>query len=129
MDVFSGIKNVTQNSQNLDTITHQSNTKHTQVEQINKMSNIKEDNPQDVSNTDKSKLKKELEKITEELNQALNPLNTTLKFRFSDKIDELTVEVVDTKKNEVIRKFPSDEALRLMEKMREIVGILFDKKG
>ena len=127
MDVFSNIKNVSQKTQNLDNISQQSVIKQSQVEKINKMSN---EQSKDVNaQQDKQKLKQELQKITEELNKALNPLNTTLKFRFNDKIDELTVEVVDTKKDEVIRKFPSDEALRLMEKMREIVGLLFDKKG
>ncbi len=29
----------------------------------------------------------------------------------------------------LIRKIPSDEAMRLSEKMKEIVGMIFDKKG
>jgi len=33
------------------------------------------------------------------------------------------------KNNRVIREYPPKEALELMEKMREIVGLLFDKKG
>jgi len=129
MDVFSSIKNVTQKSQNLDSISNNNTVKQTQVERINKLSNEQSKNINDTESLDKQRLKDELRKITEELNKALNPLNTSLKFRFNDKIDELTVEVVDVKKDEVIRKFPNDEALRLMEKMREIVGLLFDKKG
>jgi flagellar protein FlaG len=78
---------------------------------------------------DKKELKKELQKVIEELNKTLNPLNTSLKFSFNDKIDFLSVKVVDTKTNETIREFPPKEALKLMEKMRELVGMLFDKKG
>ena len=37
--------------------------------------------------------------------------------------------VIDMKNNKVIREYPPKEALELMEKMREIVGLLFDKKG
>ncbi|AZV46191.1 flagellar biosynthesis protein FlaG [Nautilia sp. PV-1] len=126
MDVFSNIKNVAQKTQNLDNITNQNSTKHVQVEKVNKLSNEQHDI---IESQDKNKLKKELQKLTEELNKALNPLNTTLKFHFNDKIDELTVKVVDTKNDKVIREYPPKEALELMEKMREVVGLLFDKKG
>ncbi|ACM93133.1 polar flagellin [Nautilia profundicola AmH] len=126
MDVFSNIKNVTQKAQNLDNITTQNSTKHAQIEKVNKLSS-EQQNILDKQDTEK--LKKELQKLTEELNKALNPLNTTLKFQFNDKIEELMVKVVDTKDNRVIREYPPKEALELMEKMREIVGLLFDKKG
>jgi flagellar protein FlaG len=126
MDVFSSVKNVTQKTQNLDNITQQNSVKQSQVEKTNKLSNEK----QEILETqDKNKLKKELQKLTEELNKALNPLNTTLKFHFNDKVDELMVKVVDTKSDKVIREYPPKEALDLMEKMREVVGLLFDKKG
>ncbi len=126
MDVFSGIKNVTQKTQNLDSITNQNSVKSSQVEKINKLSNEREEI---VKTQDKDKLKKELQKLTQELNKALNPLSTSLKFHFNDKVDELMVRVVDTKNDKVIREYPPKEALALMEKMREVVGLLFDKKG
>ena len=129
MDIFSGIKNV--HSQNFDKIsnTNQMNSNHTQkphktlVEQSNDIQKI------DLNKKSKEEIKKELQKITEELNRAMNPLNTDIKFHFNDKIDELTVKVIDKKTHEVIREFPPKEALKLMEKMRELVGMLFDKKG
>jgi len=127
MDIFSGVKNLTQNTQNYDNITNRQSQIIKRVEESEKTSTQK---MQEINNeTDKNKLKQELRKITEELNKALNPLNTTLKFKFNDKVDELTVSVVDTKSDKVIREYPPKEALELMEKMREIVGLLFDKKG
>jgi len=33
------------------------------------------------------------------------------------------------KNHEVIRESPPKDAIKLMEKMRELVGMLFDKKG
>jgi len=59
----------------------------------------------------------------------MQPLNPDIKFSFNDKVDELVVNVVDKNTDKVIRKIPSDEALRIMEKMRELVGALFDDKG
>jgi flagellar protein FlaG len=126
MDVFSNIKNVAQKTHNLDNITNQNSVKHVQVEKAGKISDEQHDM---IETQDKNKLKKELQKLTQELNKALNPLNTTLKFHFNDKVDELTVKVVDTKNDRVIREYPPKEALELMEKMREVVGLLFDKKG
>ena len=78
---------------------------------------------------DEEKLKKELQEIVKELNKEMDPLRTSIRFGFDDKVGELYVSVIDTQKNEVIRKIPSDEALRLAAKMRELVGMLFDKKG
>jgi flagellar protein FlaG len=133
MDIFSSIKNNVQKIQNYDNLNQNSNKINIQKpDEIAKNEDKKtliqkiEDRDEKI---DKKELKKELQKIIEELNKALNPLNTSLKFQFNDKIDFLTVKVVDTKTNETIREFPPKEALKLMEKMREIVGMLFDKKG
>jgi flagellar protein FlaG len=126
MDVFSNIKNVTQKTQNYDNITNQQPI----IKEVENSEKTSTQKLKDVNDEmDKNKLKKELQKLTEELNKALNPLNTTLKFKFNDKVEELMVKVVDTKDNKVIREYPPKEALELMEKMREIVGLLFDKKG
>jgi len=74
-------------------------------------------------------LKKELMSLTKELNNEMNPLNTNIEFGFSDDIKGLFVTVFEKDTQKVIRKIPSDEAMELMAKMREIVGMIFDKKG
>jgi flagellar protein FlaG len=125
MDVFSNVKNMTQKTQSFETLGHNNSIKKDELQKVSRIEEQKEI----IEKEDKNKLKKELQKITEELNKALNPLSTTLKFQFNDKIDELMVKVVDTQNNKVIREYPPKEALELMEKMREIVGLLFDKKG
>ncbi|WP_456479483.1 flagellar protein FlaG [Nautilia sp.] len=123
MDVFSNIKNVTQKIQGLD------NIKQDPKKIQEGIKTQKNGDMSDLDKMDTEKLKKELRKLTEELNKALNPLNTTLKFKFNDKIGELTIQVIDTNDERVIREYPPKEALELMEKMREVVGMLFDKKG
>ena len=126
MDIFSSIKNIAQtqtdvSSQNIEI------DRNKQTEDVKK--NPVEEQKELLEKQDKEKLKKELEHITEELNKALNPLNTTLKFQFDNKVEELIVKVVDTKDNKVIREYPPKEALELTQKMRELIGLLFDKKG
>jgi len=132
MDIFSGIKNI--HSKNYENLNNVTNTKHsdnvstnithkTLTEKSNEIQKV------DLDKKTKEEIKKELQRITEELNRAMNPLNTDIKFHFNDKVDELVVKVIDKKNNEVIREFPPKEALKLMEKMKELVGMLFDKKG
>ena len=124
MDIFSGVKNVVQT----DTTQNLYANKNKEIERSVKTSPIEEQKDL-LEKQDKEKIKKELDRATEELNKALNPLNTTLKFKFDDKVDELVVKVVDTKDNRIIREYPPKEAVELMQKMRELIGLLFDKKG
>jgi len=127
MDIFSGIKNIQTNHYEPNALKNQDVHKiHTDKTQVEKNNEIQKHL---IEKKSKDEIKKELQKIVEELNREMNPLNIDLKFKFNDKIDELTVMVIDKKTNEVIREFPPKEALRLMEKMRELVGMLFDKKG
>lgn len=80
-------------------------------------------------NKNVEELKRDLIELTEQLNKEFNPLNTNVKFGYSDDIESLYVTVSERDTDRVIRKIPSDEAMELMAKMREIVGIIFDKKG
>ncbi len=78
---------------------------------------------------DTEKLKQQLQEVTDKLNKEMNPLKTSIRFGFDDKLDELYISVIDTSNDQVIRKIPSEEAMRLAAKMRELVGMIFDKKG
>jgi len=126
MDIFSNIKNDMQKVQNYDNLNQNNDNNIKKSNDINVQNKELKDQDEKVH---KEELKKKLQKIVEDLNKSLNPLNDSLKFKFDDKVDILTVKVVDTKSDKVVREFPPKEALRLMEKMREVVGMLFDEKG
>ena len=123
MDVFSNIKNI-QNRGYDSKITPKN--ENIQTHKLQTSSKEKEDS---IKKKSTEEIKKELEHLTEQLNKEMNPLNTDLEFKFNKKIDNFSVFVIDKKTNKIIREFPPKEALRLMEKMRELVGMLFDKKG
>jgi len=72
---------------------------------------------------------KQLKSAVEELNNSISPLNFGVRFGFSDDINSLYVSVYERETDKVIRKIPSEEAMQLMAKMKEIVGMIFDKKG
>lgn len=122
MDIFSSIRNIQNNSYD----------KH--FENVNKNENLNNRKIEDIQKDmmekkSKEEIKAELQHIVKELNEAMNPLNTDLEFKYNNKVEELTVMVIDKKTDKIIREFPPKEALQLMEKMRELVGMLFDKKG
>jgi flagellar protein FlaG len=101
-------------------------------EEINKIENHNEkikDNNNDIQHKKEKITKEKLQELTQKLNKEMEPLNPDIKFNFNEKIDNFVVNVVDKNTNKIIRKIPSDEALKIMEKMRELVGALFDKKG
>jgi len=85
-------------------------------------------NIQDIDNDSKIKSQKQVEHLVDKLNNALSPLNTSIKFGV-DNNDIFYVSVIEEKTNKVIRRFPAEEAQSLLPKMEEVTGILFDSKG
>lgn len=73
--------------------------------------------------------KGQIKDLVDQMNKSLDPFNTSLKFGFHDTSDTYYVSVVDTNTNDIIRKFPSEEAMQLSVKMKEFVGMIFDQKG
>ncbi|MDE5602401.1 MAG: flagellar protein FlaG [Helicobacter sp.] len=80
-------------------------------------------------NRDKEDKRQQLNELAQQLNKELNPLNTSISFGFNEEINGMFVSVTETKTNRLIRKIPSDEAMELMAKMKEIVGIIFNKEA
>jgi flagellar protein FlaG len=71
----------------------------------------------------------------EELQQALDKVKDGFEkanIRFEYSIDEATnrevVKVIDKDTKEVIRQFPPEEILNMLQKMYEMLGVLIDKK-
>ncbi|ANV97580.1 hypothetical protein BBW65_01590 [Helicobacter enhydrae] len=73
--------------------------------------------------------KDELMKLSQDLNTKMKNLNTNVKFTYSDEIKGLLVTVRQEGSDKVIAELPSKEAIALMQKMHDLVGILFDQRG
>ena len=71
---------------------------------------------------------KDVKKLVDQLNKALSPLNTSLKFGV-DSQDIFYVSVIEQQTNKMIRRFPAEKAQDFLPKMQEVSGILFDTKG
>lgn len=116
MDVFSA----TSKQVEAATTPKVANTTQTRpVEQSNETSKVKDGNEQS----------KDLNQTVNELNEQMDLLETNVAFGFNDKIDMMFVNVMEKSSGKTIRKIPTEEAMDLSEKMKEIVGMIFDKKG
>lgn len=76
--------------------------------------------------TQKSGTQEEMDKLVDQLNKSLDPFSTSLRFGFDD---SFFVSVIDTQRNQVLRRFPLEQAEQLLPKMQEVTGLLFDHKG
>lgn len=72
--------------------------------------------------------KENVEDLVKQLNDALAPLNTNIKFGV-DRNDIFYVAAIDVKTDTMIRRFPAEQAQDFLPKMQEVSGILFDSKG
>lgn len=87
-------------------------------------------NEQLTGKEDKESLsKKNVEEITEGLNDFMQSINTDLKFVLHQKTDQLMVQVVDTKTHKILREAPPKELLDTLARIRDFVGALLDKKA
>ena len=78
---------------------------------------------------DKQDISEKLNKTVEKLNKQMNSLGINVQFGFNDKIKVMFVDVIEKSTGKAIRKIPTEEAMLLSEKMQEIIGTIFDKKG
>ena len=66
--------------------------------------------------------------LAAEMNEMARPLHTRISFGFSENASAMFLNVIDNDSGQVIRQFPSEEALDFAAKMREWVGMLLDQR-
>ncbi|WRD42223.1 flagellar protein FlaG [Helicobacter pylori] len=78
---------------------------------------------------DPKQYKPKLELLSERLNEEMKRIGTDINFSYNDTIKGLVVSVKDANGDKVLREIPSKEAVELMQRMRDVIGIIFDEKG
>jgi len=126
---MDGIANVAKQQQT------QISTEQTQgkaPEQVHKVEVKKEDLVEQVqkqaSHETKINSEKDVKDLVDQLNRAMAPMNTSLKFGV-DRDDIFYVSVIENETSKMIRRFPAEKAADFLPKMQEVTGILFDSKG
>ncbi|RAX53178.1 hypothetical protein CCY99_06180 [Helicobacter sp. 16-1353] len=90
---------------------------------------IEDDKLSNLSREERKELEQKLLDLTKELNKEMESINTNLLFDYEDSISSLVLTIKQRDSGEVIRKIPTDEALELMKKMRDIISVILDTKG
>ncbi len=72
--------------------------------------------------------KKDLENVTNELNNFMQSMNTDIQFLLHTKTSTLMVQVEDRKTHKILKECPAHELLDMVARIREYVGIFLDKK-
>ncbi|EAH4976987.1 flagella length regulator FlaG [Campylobacter jejuni] len=67
--------------------------------------------------------------ITKKLNEQMDSLDTNVCFGYSDKIGSMYISVTEKSTGREIRQIPSEEAMRLAEYFRDVIGMIFDKES
>ncbi|EAH5595541.1 flagellar protein FlaG [Campylobacter jejuni] len=67
--------------------------------------------------------------ITKKLNEQMDSLDINVRFGYSDKIGSMYISVTEKSTGREIRQIPSEEAMRLAEYFRDVIGMIFDKES
>lgn len=82
-----------------------------------------------LSAEERSELEQKLLNLAKELNKEMQSINTNLLFDYEDSISSLVLTIKQRDSGEIVRKIPTDEALELMKKMRDVISVILDTKG
>ncbi|GAA7451060.1 FlaG family protein [Helicobacter pylori] len=100
-----------------------------EVSRTNTINTIESTIDESKTTIDPDQYKPKLELLSERLNEEMKRIGTDINFSYNDTIKGLVVSVKDANGDKVIREIPSKEAVELMQRMRDVIGIIFDKRG
>lgn len=92
-------------------------------------SNIQTDRSQSQGGDDGQQqgVSEKLADITKKLNEQMDSLDTNVRFGY--KIGSMYISVTEKSTGREIRQIPSEEAMRLAEYFRDVIGMIFDKES
>ncbi|NHA17553.1 flagellar protein FlaG [Helicobacter pylori] len=100
-----------------------------EISRANTINTIENTIDESKTTIDSDQYKPKLELLSERLNEEMKRIGTDINFSYNDTIKGLVVSVKDANGDKVIREIPSKEAVELMQRMRDVIGIIFDKRG
>ena len=81
------------------------------------------------SRTQKVESQDQMDALIKQLNHALDPFRTSLRFGFDNSSEDFYVSVIETQSNTMLRRFPAERAMDLLPKIQDLNGFLFDEIG
>lgn len=68
-----------------------------------------------------------VESLVKELNDNLKVFNSSLSFTVDKDTGKTVVKVLDSTTNTVIRQIPTEEMLKIAARIKDLLGVLYDK--
>lgn len=98
-----------------------------QVMTVNpKDSNNGEEGSSSKGQQDREPTNEQIKKAVENLNKKMK--NTSCEFGIHDGTNRVTIKIVDKESKNVIKEFPAEETLDMIEKAWELAGLMVDKR-
>jgi len=71
----------------------------------------------------------DLAKAVRDLQQVSDTFNTRLSFSLNEKLGQVVVKVIDNGTDKIVREIPPSELQHVYERIREVIGLLFDESA
>jgi flagellar protein FlaG len=71
----------------------------------------------------------DLKTMIRELQRVSETFNRRLSFSLNEKLGQVVVKIIDNDTDKVVREIPPVELQRCDERIREVLGLLFDKSA
>ncbi|HTX72067.1 MAG TPA: flagellar protein FlaG [Rectinemataceae bacterium] len=71
----------------------------------------------------------QLQSMIHDMQKVSEAFNRRLSFSINEKLGQVVVKVIDSDTDKVVREIPPVELQRVYERIREVIGLLFDKKA
>lgn len=68
----------------------------------------------------------QIKKAVSDLNRKMN--DTSCQFGIHEATNRVTIKIIDNNTKEVIREYPAEETMKMIEKAWELAGIMVDEK-
>ncbi len=72
--------------------------------------------------------KKQTEKYLKDILHISSIFERELRFSVNKELNQVVVKVIDSRTDKVIKEIPPEDIIKLHIRMKEVIGLLFDKK-
>lgn len=69
----------------------------------------------------------EINNAVEKLNSTMEKYNYDLRFKYYEEAERMMVQVIDISTQEVIKEIPPEEILKIVARIKEMVGMIIDE--
>ncbi|HAU87785.1 MAG TPA: hypothetical protein DCW90_20545 [Lachnospiraceae bacterium] len=92
------------------------------------MNNVVSDTTKSVDAKTSSADNERVKEAIEKLNSDIRFKRTGCEFTYHEECNRVSIKLYDTNTKEVIREIPSEDTIRMLEKLNELAGLMIDEK-